>query len=159
MTDASGKTWKVVTEKFPNDSGKVGQMCFADLSHGYAAWNATEYAVTDDGGKTWTEGKLKEASGNYSQIQFIDAKTGWILPHYGTIHATVDGGKTWQAQKLGKGIGTLVGLHFADAKLGHILAGDTPGIKDGSGLLRTTDGGKTWESLPNLKVANAGYVH
>ena len=50
-------------------------------------------------------------------------------------------------------------MHFADAKLGHVLAGDTPGIKEGSTLLRTTDGGKTWETLPNLKAAHAGYVH
>jgi photosystem II stability/assembly factor-like uncharacterized protein len=160
ITDDSGKTWKLVTEQFPNDSGKVGQMCFTDLKHGFAAWNATQYAVTDDGGKIWTEGKLKnEASGNHSHIQFVDAKTGWILPDTGTIHATVDGGATWQAQKLGKRIGTLVGVNFVDANLGHVLAGNTPSIKEGSKLLRTTDGGMTWEALPNLKAANAGYVH
>jgi photosystem II stability/assembly factor-like uncharacterized protein len=61
------------------------------LSNGYAAWSATQYAVTDNGGKTWTEGKLKDpkqASGEYSQIQFVDAKSGWILPKFGTIHVT-----------------------------------------------------------------------
>jgi photosystem II stability/assembly factor-like uncharacterized protein len=159
-TEDAGKTWKLVTKGFPSASGGVGRMCFTDLKHGFAACSATQYAITDDGGKTWTEGKLKEeARGNYSQIRFVDAKTGWILPDTGTIHATVDGGATWQAQKLGQRIGTLVGMHFLNAKLGHVLAGNTPSIKEGSKLLRTTDGGKTWDALPNLKVANAGYVH
>jgi photosystem II stability/assembly factor-like uncharacterized protein len=149
-TDNAGKTWQVLTEKFPASGQDPGTMSFTDADHGCAVWSAVNYAVTADGGKTWRHGVVdkKGASGNYARTHFVDAKTGWLLPHYGTIHATADGGKTWQAQKLNTS-GTLKDLHFADAKLGHVLNGDT----SGAAVLRTTDGGKNWKSLVIVKTA------
>jgi photosystem II stability/assembly factor-like uncharacterized protein len=153
-TSNAGKTWQVLTDKFPASGQDPGTMSFTDADHGCAVWSAVHYAVTEDGGKTWRNGVVdkKGATGNYARTQFADAKTGWLLPHYGTIHATIDGGKTWQAQKLNTS-GTLKDLHFADAKLGHVLNGDT----SGAAVLRTTDGGTNWKSLVIVNKA-PGYL-
>lgn len=59
--------------------------------------------VSDDGGKTWTEGHSRIAGAALTSIQFLDFEVGWISGH--VLHPdardpffliTADGGKTWR---------------------------------------------------------------
>lgn len=82
-------------------------------------------------------------------IYFLDAKHGWIAGSNGTLLSTTDGGATWNAAaKFSED--NFRDVFFTDEKNGWLLAerdvfklksaGDARSI-----LLRTIDGGATWE--------------
>ena len=80
-------------------------------------------------------------------VNCIDANIAWAAGHQGSLLKTVDGGKTWILQKnaqdmLGqlnrKFLPSLFCVRFSDARNGYAVG--HPGI-----ILRTTDGGVTWQ--------------
>ncbi|MDQ4120107.1 MAG: YCF48-related protein [Acidobacteriota bacterium] len=82
-------------------------------------------------------------------IYFLDAKRGWIAGSNGTLLTTTDGGESWKiAPKPSED--NLRDVFFADEKNGWLLADrdifklKSPG-EARSILLRTTDGGLSWE--------------
>jgi photosystem II stability/assembly factor-like uncharacterized protein len=154
-TGDAGKTWTRLTDKFPI-GGSNGDLWFAGAATGCAVGGPDQVALTADGGKTWREGRLgKEATGPNVRLQFADPKTGWALPHYGTLHTTTDGGQTWEPRDLGhRRSHPLLDLHFADARLGHVLGLGNNVVGE---VRRTTDGGKTWGLLGQLR--NPSYVN
>jgi photosystem II stability/assembly factor-like uncharacterized protein len=104
---------------------------------------------TTDGGEKW---KLLYSTSDVvlSSVAFADAVHGWVVGSGGTILATTDGGRSWRRQPSGTTIG-LNHVAFADTTHGMVtgnkIEGDDPiaGKLDGSILLRTTDGGATWQ--------------
>jgi len=84
-------------------------------------------------------------------VSFLDAKTGTAVGDRGTILHTTDSGLTWTIQKSGT-IDDLLAVCFTDANTGtavgrwasntESLSFDTTGH---SPILRTTDGGMTWQ--------------
>lgn len=116
---------------------------------------------TIDGGITWTEVKVDTAYLNLSTyaigmpFYFIDTLTGfasqYIHNHGMEIFKTYDGGKTWNKTNLTClenteikqiDLGGITQFFFYDKNNG--WAGCTNGF-DASVLLKTTDGGLTWE--------------
>ena len=94
----------------------------------------------------------KQASGTLAwlhSIYFLDARRGWIAGSNGTLLTTTDGGASWQiAPKPSED--NLRDVFFTDEKNGWLLAErDVFKLKTASDarsfLLRTTDGGATWE--------------
>lgn len=84
--------------------------------------------------------------------QFINKDTGWIASSH-QVWKTIDGGQSWVEQILPPGPAPIVRilnkLHFIDENTGMIAAGNyiySGGNSDlASALLRTNDGGSTWE--------------
>lgn len=94
----------------------------------------------------------KQPSGTLAwlhSIYFLDGKRGWIAGSNGTLLTTTDGGATWKtAPKPSED--NLRDVFFIDEKNGWLLAErDIFKLKSAgearSVLLRTTDGGATWE--------------
>lgn len=63
--------------------------------------------VSDDGGKSWTEGHARIPAGVLADIQFLDFESGWISGHLLRSDArepffliTGDGGKTWRKRPI-----------------------------------------------------------
>jgi photosystem II stability/assembly factor-like uncharacterized protein len=96
---------------------------------------------TTDGGRSWSfESGLAGRSKRKQNVQlhavrFLDDRKGFIVASDGRILRTVDGGEHWHtAYHAGR---FLLDLHFVDERHGWAVGS--------SGVLRTTDGGATWE--------------
>lgn len=85
-------------------------------------------------------------------IYFLDENRGWIAGSRGTVLTTGDGGKTWTRTVKFTG-DTIRDVYFADARSGWILcerdfyAGGGGGAISPSYLMKTSDGGASWEKI------------
>jgi photosystem II stability/assembly factor-like uncharacterized protein len=79
-----------------------------------------------------------------NSIYFTDANTGYAVGKEGTILKTSDGGLNWTVQSSGTD-SVLNAIYFPTA-----LTGD--GV-----ILKTTNGGETWENLEDTLIANGNW--
>ncbi len=81
-------------------------------------------------------------------VHFIDADHGWIVGGSGTFLKTTDGGKTWQREKVTRD--NIRDVVFSDRDNGWLLCEQSvfgPGIESPTYILRTQNGGVTWEKV------------
>jgi photosystem II stability/assembly factor-like uncharacterized protein len=101
---------------------------------------------TADAGQTWNRqlAGLDEVIGEY--LRFFDPAHGVLvlLGSQAALYQTSDGGNTWDRQPLTRVGGYVLSVDFVDAKHGWVLA---QASTEGEALLRTEDGGVTWEGL------------
>jgi len=114
------------------------------------------WMVTLDGGLSWTHGIIDELDTvDFRDIEAINAATAIAISsgQPAVIYKTTDAGTTWQKVYEGRQEDFFNGMVFVDERLGFAY-GDPVG---GSWvLLRTSDGGDTWEQLPNTPSAAEG---
>ena len=106
---------------------------------------------TKDAGKTWEVQFRDEAEDLILRsISFCDDENGWAAGEYGFIYHTIDGGKAWEKQagfvrvsweteELESG-NFLFDIHAIDPQTAWAV-----GL--GKTVVRTTDGGATWEKM------------
>ncbi len=143
---------------------------FINSSHGWLARGANgqgELFVTDDGGTSWTEEYRGETAPQV--IEFVDARNGWmagcVLPAglsgdcQTQLRWTQDGGNTWTPEtSLPIPQGKAIAIGFVNRQDGWVLTEQCLpmcGDQAPAQLLRTHDGGTTWEPLPLLDGATA----
>ncbi len=124
--------------------------------------------TSDDAGQHWQQAEVPVSS-DLVALSFATPETGWAVGHDGVVLKSVDGGRRWTRQLDGRGLGGLLlafyqrhgdpkwlaeaqrlaaqgaenpwlDVHFADASNGWLVGGF--GL-----LLRTADGGQTWQPL------------
>ncbi len=147
------------------DYGSVADLDFIDPSRGWAvgSWGGCEIAAaaTTDGGATWTQTCILNASSRSSAessaegIAFGSATHGWAVGTervdgvaVGRVWRSTDGGATWQQQPT---LPAAPGwVQAEDASRAWIGVGNT--------ILRTTDGGATWGALSGSGPARALFM-
>ena len=92
---------------------------------------------------------LVQAAYSIATVDFIDPRTGWVIVlsepgDYRILH-TANAGETWTRQLSGQSKSRLQYLKFFDRSTGVFAVVGTRPI-----LRRTTDGGRTWSTLPAL---------
>jgi photosystem II stability/assembly factor-like uncharacterized protein len=111
--------------------------------------NGTALIRTDDGGFTWNPVTLPEPiPAGICGMQVIDSTTVVAVgAYYGTPRfiRTDDGGANWTVLDMSVYCGALVDIHFFNDLEGIIVGSSTPGSTRRHMILRTTDGGITWE--------------
>jgi photosystem II stability/assembly factor-like uncharacterized protein len=152
----SGKTWQAITDYGSTQPSQNKYVSIVDENTFWLASNA-KMALSVDSGKTWQEIKTPENMKPISAISFQTANDGYVLNAKGTLFATKDGGKTWSEQsidfhklnlkddKLLNYSAAVASLRFTDSQ-NAVLA--LYGILNTGArviILKTTDGGKTWE--------------
>jgi len=126
---------------FPVDKNITRILCIRDAD---VADNA-EVAYSDDNGATWTNADIATAN-NVGAVGFralfaYDPSNIWAVLEGGNIGYSSDGGATWTLQDAGTVTANdLYGVHFIDANNGFAV-GDTDTI------IRTIDGGDTWDTV------------
>ncbi len=116
---------------------------------------------TNDGGKTWAEGKNK--SSDLYGIEIVNEKTAYACGNSRNVRFSRDGGKTWEAAKnIGDGEPNHCRyLSFLNPQTGWIASGEL--------LASTTDGGNSWDKIDipsgagdimaiDLSSGNTGYI-
>jgi photosystem II stability/assembly factor-like uncharacterized protein len=142
-TADGGKTWQPssklpsqVSNGFSGGGAIVGSSRF---QLGPSHFSATLYR-SDDGGQTWMEsGNLEKNT--YSAVAFVDTMHGWVLRDGTdeTLRYTQDGGMSWTAVSFAHSPRGAK-MRFISANTGWVIG------QDGSAMMATVDGGKTWKS-------------
>lgn len=123
---------------------------------------------SDDLGKTWTQAEVPLSS-DLTAVHFPTPEAGWAVGHDGVVLHSADAGKTWTRQIDGRGLGEVLVAHYGrsgdakwieEAKRFAAQGAENPFLdvwfQDASNgyvvgafglVLRTADGGKTWEPL------------
>lgn len=96
----------------------------------------------------WTKQKSNTLAWLHD-VYFLNEQTGWIVGSGGTYLSTKDGGKTWTQNKHFNN-DSIRQIYFTDEQNGWLLCeGDlyALGKNSPSYLLKTADGGATWEQV------------
>lgn len=110
-------------------------------------------AVSEDGGKTWSEPQARLRGAALDLIQFIDADTGWAagqiagaLPKDPFLLKTVDGGKTWRRVPVFEesSYGAVEQFHFESKTQGWLVANRRGARNQRYQRMETMSGGDTW---------------
>jgi len=109
------------------------------LSTGIKGWAVGKDGLilyTDDGGQRW---KRVNSPTNESllSVDFVDSVKGWAVGDHGCIIYTTNGGISWELCPAPANT-ALIKVDFINMDIGWII---------GSQVLRTTDGGNSWEEL------------
>ena len=107
------------------------------------AWGARRVVLSRDGGRSWRAVKRPNKGVRVRHIDLVSSKTAFLLDEDGHLYRTVDSGKSWNERP---GTGTEVGydIAFADTKNGYMAISEF-GDDDQGFVMRTDDGGSTWE--------------
>jgi photosystem II stability/assembly factor-like uncharacterized protein len=106
--------------------------------------------ATRDGGQHWTFIPIKNWTG-IGSIDFVSDSSGWLMvTKGGTAHGTVaiiytdDGGKQWKTQwsstDFNEALSSKMRIKFVSAQQGYAFTGTQ--------ILKTADGGASWERVP-----------
>jgi photosystem II stability/assembly factor-like uncharacterized protein len=90
---------------------------------------------------------LQEFEGTYlKKVFWGDAdKAAWVLTAGSTLYGSTDGGATWRRQ-VPAAPGYVYDAHFVDAAVGYVASAK-------GAIIKTEDGGRTWESVRGEKSA------
>ena len=115
--------------------------------HAWAAGEVGTLLVTADGGARWKRQRFY-LSERGVDVAFPDARTGWLVTDAGGALVTVDGGDSWKV--VDKSKLQLKAVAAVDASTAWIVAtaGTPRATRATALLLRTSDGGATWERTP-----------
>jgi photosystem II stability/assembly factor-like uncharacterized protein len=128
---------------------------FVSARQGWVA-GAGQILATSDGGRTWQPQYSGPAS--LYQVDFISASRGWAVGSNAVL-TTTDGGKVWTS--LPEPCAPIRSVHFVTPDLGWAVAGGSgvrldggvPATATGGVLLTTTDGGRSWQSVPGAPAS------
>jgi photosystem II stability/assembly factor-like uncharacterized protein len=150
-TSDGGETWSPVLS---DPAAGLNAVRFSAVGTGWSVGTTGCLLETEDLGTTWTP-RSRGASGTLSAVFFTDPERGWAIAS-GTLYRTTDGGDTWTANpepvlddpRLADF--SFTSLQFADADTG-LLTGSyiiqsQVAFEMASVVLRTTDGGDTWNT-------------
>ena len=142
---------------FSPREGALVVECLGPRSEYYARTNFV-YRTTN-GGTSWT---ISSYPGGV--LTFSDRTHAWSigkccgLANMMDIDASVDGGRTWKLIASEEWVSSLggaeAGISFVSKNLGWV----TVGIANGQALMRTVDGGTTWEELQPVTALTTGAV-
>jgi photosystem II stability/assembly factor-like uncharacterized protein len=152
-TTDGGVTWKTGTQ--PYEPAFLYDLSFSDTQLGWAvaAIGGAMIWRTTDGGLSWIDQTGYLGNRRYLATVAVSAQkditvgsTDYLYPDTGKIIQTTDGGTTWIERSVADSIAGFDDLFFLDSLHGWAPSGM---INGGPAILRTQDGGTTWQVLPS----------
>jgi photosystem II stability/assembly factor-like uncharacterized protein len=134
------------------EGGDITGICFVHPDTGFVVTSGGLIGRSDDGGKTWRMKKIT-AGAALEDVSFLSGNLGFVCGRAGSLYRTLDGGNNWDDFTLKDTIPWLFDVEMLDAT--HILvAGATrsPDVPYEGLLLRSTNGGADFETLPTVGV-------
>jgi len=116
---------------------------------------------TVDGGAHWEPVVVPGASGlDFRDVNGVNASTAYVLSigegEQSRIYKTIDGGRNWTLQFTNREAkGFFDGFAFWDANNGIAFSDPVDSIGGRFLIVRTTDGGATWQQLPSKNLPPA----
>lgn len=146
LTSDGGHTWQAQKS---GSTETLYDLFILDCTHVWVSGNKGTLLSTDDGGKHWLTHNVGLDIA-LSGVTFV-GRNGWAIG-YGAIFSTTDGGQTWTTQGSGEWK-QLSSIALANNYVGWITTA-------GSSILRTLDGGTTWQELvvPGAGKASISFI-
>lgn len=135
-TTNGGGTWQTIASGV---TVTLRRLFFANNNLGFIACSNGQLLRTTNGGTSWNI--ITTGAGGINDIFFADANTGY-LSSSNNLFKSVDGGLSWTAITTGA-INPIIRMFFTDANTGYLSV-------DGEGILKTSDGGNTWNNTSTL---------
>jgi photosystem II stability/assembly factor-like uncharacterized protein len=147
-TQDAGMTWTVQYNTVPY----INTICFPTSQVGYTFPSAMEYidvVKTIDGGETWQRILFYTAPmpvGGVKDCSFPEESTGYLVTGYGSVYKTTDGGFSL-SRVYDNSEYYLSSITFPSTDTGFAtgFSKDCMSMENCGLLLKTTDGGITWE--------------
>lgn len=165
ISSDSGMTWTKVELRDPRyEDAETRFWGIAVLSHSEAVAaastgpevNLPAIFKTTDGGHTWSAVFDGEGSGRMQDIDAVDDRTVVAVSHGFRVYRTQDGGNLWQEIDLGPARPNSSSVHAWDLEM--LPSGRGWIVGDSGWVLKTTDGGLTWNRHDVGEVAQKGYL-
>jgi photosystem II stability/assembly factor-like uncharacterized protein len=154
-TDDGGSTWS--RQSVPFSVGRITDLYLADAENGVALGDVLGVLYTENGGREWRKGQLREGCVSKERLEFYEGRAVaasliepdlvWISYSDARIMKSADRGRTWCDLLLAEDVNQEGGhngffrkIHFASSLRGWGLKGD-------GSLHKTSDGGLTWEMV------------
>lgn len=147
---ALGQGWKVHST---NIKGDLVAIWFTSASRGFVAGDEGYLASTSDGGRTWQKYQLNTTE-NINEIYFRNEDNGYLVAGR-KVFITSDGGSSWRETVIFRptdfrnNTPTFLSIRFADKRRGLAIGSilNSKGNVIDSLVMRTADGGDTWQRL------------
>ena len=160
-TTNGGATWQ--RQPYPVENLFMTCILFTDSLHGWMGGKPNAIVKTIDGGATWSPATIDTTTLAFFpvlDIKFYNEKYGYasggILDVAGVIWKTTNGGENWQAIDPSFAPADEVHrLHIFDS-LNVMGAGGDPDFGYGVGMIRTSDGGLSW-NYNELPIQGTAY--
>jgi photosystem II stability/assembly factor-like uncharacterized protein len=134
-------------------------LSFPDAQHGWALgrrwsdWSQTVLVATGDGGESWH--LCASPNGNVRDVDFVSGQLGFIAGDEGMLYRTVDGGQTWSKRTVEQAV-SIASVDMVDELVGWAVG--TNVTAGGPAVLRTTDGGQSWQGKNPGFLGYGGYT-
>lgn len=131
---------------------------FRDDLNGWVGGTNNEIAMTEDGGVTWTAvtGPAGQATDDVLTLAILGEYTVWLGFDDGTLWYSMDGGANWTQRTLPVAAGDVEYIAFANELVGYLVYNTAGGV---GGVLRTIDGGYTWETVSVPTTGELAAIH
>lgn len=147
---ADSQTWRVHP---PSGNADLVAIHFTSSSRGFIAGDGGYLASTTDGGRTWNKYPLNTTE-NINEIYFRNDENGYLVAGR-KVFITSDGGSSWRETVIFRttdfrnSTPTFLSIRFADKKRGLAIGSilNNKGNVVDSLVMRTVDGGQTWQRL------------
>ncbi len=153
-TEDGGESWSDV---FSSNEFAMSDLFFADEDHGWVVGSNRAIFHTSDGGETWSEQIVDDADGwvFYETVFFQDQETGWVAGNR-NLYKTEDGGESWEQIRI-REESQITDIFFIDEQRGWASMFNSQ-LRD-PGMLRTVDGGETWEvGLDSIRTNSVRFI-
>jgi photosystem II stability/assembly factor-like uncharacterized protein len=131
----AGATFTAVTDPVASRASLFTGEAVGDSAF---AWGSKTLIASTDGGRRWTKLTLPSKKTGIRAVDFVSKDAGWLLDSRGLLFSTRNRGKKWtESVSTGPGGNDPYGMSFSGVQKGYLLTRT-------SGLLRTSDGGRTW---------------
>ncbi len=154
-TTDGGTSWSQIYD-FSSTGETLKDVCFTSSSVGFIITSyysnpaASFIYKTTNGGTSWTKTNTYTGMATAESIEFVGTSLGFVVGYNGRVIRTVNAGSTWLLTQL-PGVETLFSTSFVSASVGFAAGGSN---FSGSEIIKTTDGGITWQQLSTGGIFN-----
>jgi photosystem II stability/assembly factor-like uncharacterized protein len=156
-TTNGGINW---VEQTSGTRNNLNSVYFSDANTGTAVGVYSKVLRTTNGGLNWNSQHIDgDTSTSLSNAYFLNANTGFIMGACNRIYKTTDGGNNWVLKtSLLANDYIVMDIRFLNANtgvaVGQGIGGTNTIIRK---ILRTTDGGQSWDSVNSAYAPRALY--
>lgn len=137
-TEDGGITWEA--QNSGTESG-LWSVLFVDDTTGFAAGKNKTLLRTYDGGSNWNPVTIESDATVFQSLHLVGGKNIWFISNSGELFRSSNLGQDWECLHDFNEMGYSY-LYFYDNNVGYAMR------FLGSEIKRTTDGGKTWLTIP-----------